>query len=221
MFYYIVALFDYLNQAVTIMTIDEMIKRYNIKLAHGSHEGQIHILNTDMVYADKAIDTLKSNKPAIMDRLREMDEARKEATRQYIEKVNSIPGLTEIQEALDAQEEWENKFSEYFDSEDCGKIPINPNYDFEAAYKKYPQAHAYLLAEKESLKSNFELADIGKRALKEIIYGDWKKAIANMKKEKDDFIARHIWDQDGDGIIYLNNDGPGDFIERCFNSINK
>lgn len=59
------------------MTIDEMIKRYNIKLAHGSHEGQIHILNTGMVYADKAIDTLKSNKPAIMDRLREMDEARK------------------------------------------------------------------------------------------------------------------------------------------------
>ena len=48
------------------MTIDEMIKRYNIKVAHGSHEGQIHILNTDMVYADKAIDILKSNKSAIM-----------------------------------------------------------------------------------------------------------------------------------------------------------
>lgn len=176
------------------MTIDEMIKRYNIKIAHGSHEGQIHILNADMVYADKAIDILKSNKSAIMDRLREMDEARKEATRQYIKKVNSIPGLTEIQDALDAQEEWENKFSEYFDNEDCSKIPVKPDYNFEAAYKKYPQAHAYLLAEKESLKSNFELADIGKRALKEIIYGDWEKAIANMKKEKDDFIARHIWD---------------------------
>lgn len=176
------------------MTIDEMIKRYNIKLAHGFHKGQIHVLNTDMVYTDKSIDTLKSNKSAIMDRLREMDEARKEAAKQYVEKVNSIPGLTEIQEALEAQEEWESKFSEYFDNEDCGKIPARPNYDFETAYKKYPQAHAYLLAEEESLKDNFELADIGKRALKEIVYGDWEKAIANMKKEKDDFIAKHIWD---------------------------
>ena len=50
------------------------------------------------------------------------------------------------------------------------------------------------IAEKESLKSDFELADIGKRALKEIVYGDWEKGIANMKKEKADFIARHIWD---------------------------
>ena len=51
-----------------------------------------------------------------------------------------------------------------------------------------------MIAEKEAYKSNFELAEIGQRALEKVINGQWKEAMDDLKREKDEFIDRHAWD---------------------------
>lgn len=61
--------------------------------------------------------------------------------------------------------------------------------------KKYPVADAYLIADKESRRSNYELATIGKKGLERIINGeDYKKVLDDMKKERAAFTESHIWE---------------------------
>lgn len=88
------------------------------------------------------------------------------------------------------------RFNASFETEDGGGWGVGPrpNYDFDAAYKKYPQAHAYLIAEREAYKDNYELAEIGRKALEKGINGQWEEAMDDLKREEDEFTDRHAWD---------------------------
>lgn len=130
--------------------------------------------------------------------LKEILDAKEQARNAYEErqaKINAIPGLMEIKAELEKAADWRIRFNVSFEAESGGGWGVSPRpqYDFEAAYKKYPQAHAYLIAEKEAYKSN-ELAEIGRRALEKVINGQWEEALDDLKRGKDEFVDRHAWD---------------------------
>ena len=60
--------------------------------------------------------------------------------------------------------------------------------------ERYPRAAAYLRAERESQRENFELSEIGKAAVEEIINGDYVKAIADMDAAVKAYVNRHMFD---------------------------
>lgn len=70
-----------------------------------------------------------------------------------------------------------------------------PKDNIDELKKKYPRAAAYLVAENESLKSNYELAAIGKKALEAIINGEnHEKVMEEMEHAHKAFAERHMWD---------------------------
>lgn len=124
------------------------------------------------------------------------NEAQKKRNQERQAKIDAIPGLAEIKVELAKAADWRRRFNASFESEDGAGWGVGPrpDYDFEAAYRKYPQAHAYLVAEREAYDANYELADIGQRALEKVIQGNWKEALDDMEREKEEFVKRHMWD---------------------------
>lgn len=61
---------------------------------------------------------------------------------------------------------------------------------------KYPRADAYLKAEAEANKHNYQLSAIGKRALEKIINDPtgYEQAIKQMNKEIEKFTQEHLFD---------------------------
>lgn len=173
--------------------LEKLITRYDIEL-DPVKEDMLRVYRRPDA---KALAEIKASKPDIMEYLK-TKEARQEELRR---KTAEIPGLAEIKsEKMKyqmAMAEYHKKVNDYY--EEKPPYPVYPTkpqktYDFDAAYKKYPQAHAYLKAEKMSLKDNYELGAIGKRALEKVIDGDWKTAMEDMQKANDAFVAKHLWD---------------------------
>ena len=75
-------------------------------------------------------------------------------------KIAEIAGLEEIQKAIADSNAWREEFEKSFCGEGGGGVGVRPkpNYDFDALYKKYPVAKAYLEAKKYSDKTNLELS---------------------------------------------------------------
>ena len=133
----------------------------------------------------KDVAAIKEHREEILKEITEAKEQEKRAHQERQEKIDAIPGLAEIKAELEKAADWRRKFNASFETESGGGWGVGPrpDYDFEAAYKKYPQAHAYLIAERESYKSNFELAEIGQRALEKVINGQWEEAMNDIKRE--------------------------------------
>lgn len=173
------------------MTVEELVKRFRITKVDGE---KIRIPQS--AEALKALDEIRSKKAEIIAYLDAKEEAERKAREERKAKINAIEGLEEIRAArydLDAwHEEWEKSF------EDCGGLGVRrkPEYDFEALYKKYPVAHAYLRAESRARSENYEIAAIGEKALEAIIADqrNYEKAIAEMEQELGEFVKRHTFD---------------------------
>lgn len=58
----------------------------------------------------------------------------------------------------------------------------------------HPQADAYLKARAAAESDNYELAAIGNRALERVVNGNWEAAMADMEKEKQEWLNEHTWD---------------------------
>lgn len=175
------------------MEIKELIKRYNISL-YG--EDKIRIDNVRLLKKDKAEEMVKSKKLEIMSFLKAEKEKEENAYRERQEKIKSIDGLEEIRNAIEEQIKWREDFNRSMESPDgCVGMRAKPEDNITELKQRYPRASAYLLAENESLKSNYELSAIGKRALEAIINGeDYEDVMARMKDEQDAFAERHMWD---------------------------
>lgn len=184
------------------MNIEQLIRRYSLSITINPATNQEALMaDLSAVKKDNATEEIKQKKAEIMEHLRAKraeDEKRAEEARQKAkeraERIKEIEGLKEIQDAIEDLEQWQYEFDKSFD--DVGGLGVRPKpvHDVKAMRQKYPRADAYLRAEEEYLKSNYELSAIGQRALEEVIFGDWQKAMETMEKEIKDFVQRHIWD---------------------------
>ena len=179
------------------MIDSELIKRYSIRLAKEWNNktrrmeptGMLYIGNAQSAKKDGAINEIKAHKAEIIDILTKEDAAKKTALEDRQKRIDAIEGLAEIKAAQVRLIEWNIKFDEIVDNgQSAAFLPKKPEYDFEEAYKKYPRAAAYLKADALAKNKNEKLATIGKKALEEIISGDWKTAteLMNAEKEKHD-----------------------------------
>lgn len=176
------------------LTVKEMIDKYKIVLATQNGKEGLMIYGIDAAKRDNAIESIKSAKEEIKAYLKaEKDEMERKA-RDRSERIAAIEGLKEIRDAINDLETWQYEFEKSFD--DVGGLGVRPKpqYDIPGMKTRYPRAAAYLLAEEYSLKSNYELSAIGKKALDTIIYGDYSEAMIAMDKALKEFTDRHIWD---------------------------
>lgn len=184
------------------MEIEQLIRKYSLSLGINPKTGEEGLMaNLNAVKRDNARDEISAKKQQIMaylkaeraEKEREAAEAKRKAQERQ-ERIAAIDGLKEIQDAIEDLEQWRYEFEKSF--EDIGGLGVRPKpqYDLEAMRAKFPHADAYLRAEEEALKSNYELSAIGKTALEEVIFGDYKKAMENMNAEIKAFVDRHIWD---------------------------
>ena len=98
----------------------------------------------------------------------------------HVARIDAIPGLREIQHAIADEERWWLDFEASF--RDVGGLGVRPKpqYDIEAMKARYPQAAAWLRAEKLFADYSFELHEIGRKALELVEAGEHIKAIALM-----------------------------------------
>lgn len=127
-----------------------------------------------------------------------MDDERENAKRRVDErqaKIAAIEGLREIQEAINDQIRWKEKFDASLEeSGGQGDGPIPPH-DIPALKETYPRAAAFLLAESWSRSSQWAKSAAGKRALEKIINGDNEYCtIEDMKYEWYSCRDDHGWD---------------------------
>lgn len=175
------------------MKVKELIKKYNLQAVEKDGKMMVH---TRLRVPAEDVTTIKECREEILKEILAAKEQRARAYQERQAKIKAIPGLAEIKAELEKAADWRRRFNASFETESGGGWGVGPRpqYDFEAAYKKYPQAHAYLIAEKEAYKSNFELAEIGRKALEKVINGQWEEAMDDLKREKDEFVDRHAWD---------------------------
>lgn len=151
----------------------------------------------DNEYTRENLEAIRAAKQEIIAYVEEREAAKRSVREERERRINEIEGLKEIQEAREALERWQWKFDRSFEGEyACGGMGCGPRpkYDFEAAYQRYPRAAAYLKCEREANSNHWELSAIGQRALEEVIYGDYEKALATLDREISEFVQEHIWD---------------------------
>ena len=163
------------------MEVKDLIKKYNLQAVEKDGKMMVH---TRARVPAKDVAAIKEHREEI---LKEILDAKEQARKAYEErqaKINAIPGLMEIKAELEKAADWRRRFNVSFEAESGGGWGVGPRpqYDFEAAYKRYPQAYAYLKAEREAYKSNYELAAIGRRALEKVIKGQWEEALDDLKR---------------------------------------
>lgn len=102
----------------------------------------------------------------------------------------NVPGLKDLQDAIDAEIHYAHEFEAMMDDEQNDgvrppKLPVVKSSDIAALY---PVAAAYIKAERYESASHYAKSSAGKKA-KAIIAegGDYKTAIENMEKEWSDY----------------------------------
>lgn len=183
------------------MNIKEMIEKYGIapetKDFGAEFTGRLIIRNVKSLKADNAEEMIRDKKLEILDHFKNEKAEKEAAKKEYEEKVASIEGLQEIQKASRELAEWEMKFQKSFDGEYAvGGLGVGkrPNHNIDEMLERYPRAAAYLKAKKYADKQNFELSKIGEKALHEVVYGNFHKAMSDMDTDLKKFTEKHMWD---------------------------
>ena len=175
------------------MTIKELSEKYDIELVTaGANKGKLFIPRPPKDAS--VLEEIKEKREKIIEFILLREKEEKEAFERRNQLISQIEGLAEITNAREALAEWQAAFNRSF--RDVGGLGVGPKpeYDFEESYARYPRAAAYLKAKKEADKSNYEIASIGKKALEEVIFGDYEKAMREMEEELSKFTERHAWD---------------------------
>lgn len=183
------------------MTVEELISTYHIIL---KPDGNLSAaIRHDIPAAERnaIIAELRSRKEETVAYLRAEQEEQDRKFREREAKIKAIPGLEELKAARADISAWHDEFDASFDDArgaGVGGLGVRPRpkYDFQAMREKYPAAAAYLRAEHEANSANYELADIGNRALESIIndYTQYAEIMARMDDEITAFTDRHMWD---------------------------
>lgn len=176
------------------MTIEEMIKKYDLRLAK---EGMIGIYNTDAVKRDGTLDLIKEKKPEIIAYIKAKEEAEKKAHEEREAKIEAIEGLAEIKNAIYERNNYRIAFEKMMDDEYNDGVfpPKAPKSNPDELMKKYPRAAAYITAEGWTYSTHFVKSSAGRKALERIINGeDYEAALRDMDKEFSDYCDEHMWD---------------------------
>lgn len=103
-----------MTETVNELTPKQLIDRYNISLAE-ERPGCFYSPNARKIRADHAEEILRKNKPEIMRILTAEKEEREREIAEYNKKVQSIPGLAEIEAAEEDVESWRKEWEASFD----------------------------------------------------------------------------------------------------------
>jgi len=176
------------------MTVKELINRYNII---PEPDGRLRVRNVRMAKKDNAVPEITRRKAEIMAYFEQEKEEKAKAKKERQEKIEAIEGLAEIKKAIQEKAEWQIRFNQSFEGEGAvGGMGVGeyPKYDIKGMLQKYPRAAAYLKAEEYEQKQNIELSIIGEKALSEVVFGDYEKAMRDMEQELKNFREKHLWD---------------------------
>lgn len=175
------------------MTVAEAIKKFHIApIEFGKNAGHLYVVVKNLKDKAELMQILPEVKAYFAEKkaAEEAERARRKAN------VESIPGLAEITKLEDALDAWETAFNKSFN--ECGGLGVGPRPqgDLDALLDKYPQAVAYRRVKVKSMSCNYELADIGKRALDrfENDPSTWEAIMADVEKEETEFAEEHAWD---------------------------
>ena len=178
-----------------MMTATEMIDRYRIGLVFdgGKPNGMIRCWNAA---SKKAQAEIKARKPEIFAELMARYEAKERAYAEKQAKIDAIKGLKEMRENEYAQLRWQYEFNRCMEDENASSCPPTCPKDRSAELAEmYPRAAAYLKSERDANSANYEISAIGKQAMEKILNGeDHNKVLAEMQKEHEEFVSRHMWD---------------------------
>lgn len=196
------------NESINLsaMTAEELADRYSCKLQLEFKDGKtvptgaFYVDNHRLMRQEGAYDEIARHKDEIKALLLKRHDDEIRALEERKDKIASIPGLKEIEDALEDLTQWNEQFNRSFDERygpGCGGLGVRskPQYDLDAMRAQYPRAAAYLKMRDWSRKEFIEQSIIGKKALEKIINDDnWEQAVADAEKELDDYITAHILD---------------------------
>lgn len=101
---------------------------------------------------------------------------------------NSIPGIKKLEAAKAEQAAFDEAYKLALNY-GIGKFPAEPESDLEALEVQYPMANALLCAETYSDSPNAVKAEIGQKAVENILDGaDWENEVKKMKKQWRDYV---------------------------------
>lgn len=173
------------------MTIENLIKKYDIKAAENNGNRVLRIYNQIACNKDNAIGEIKSRKEEILAWFDHQTEQKEERHR----KIEEIPGLNELKSAIADMEAWKEEFEASFDDVGGMGVRPRPKYDIDAMHAQYPRASAYIKAESWALASNDEKSKAGKKALERIINGEPEtEVIEEMERKWSEYALSHMWD---------------------------
>lgn len=176
------------------MSIEELVKNYKLSLLQVEGEYKIRVGEPYLI-DDQISDHIKTERKHIISYLRLQEDKKLKVAIDRQDRISAIEDLEEIQDCMESWAEYKEDFNDMMESGRGYMKVTRPNINVEDLRKKYPRADAYLKAYQLAHKSNYELADIGRRSLEKIIYdNDFSKVIAEMDKELDAFTERHLWD---------------------------
>ena len=174
------------------MEIKEIIEKYEIKKV-----GSDKISCCKKALSDGMIDTIKARKSDIIAYIDAKEAEEKAAFEDRQRKISEIEGLAEINKAIYELEKWHYEFRNSFDGESGGGVGVGkkPEYDFEAMYRRYPRAAAYLKADKMALSENYSKSKFGREAREKIINGeDYEQALKEADEKWNAYCEKHMWD---------------------------
>jgi hypothetical protein len=174
------------------MDIKNLIKICKIE---STKEGNLKIWNVK----DGKIhfDEIKAKKPEILNYLIKQEEQKQAAYKARELKIKSIEGLTELQNAINAELSYSKAFNRMMEDEynDGVNPPSKPKNSSTELKQKYPRAAAYIKAENWSFTNHYAKSSAGNRAKERIINGeDYNTVITEMEKEWSNHCNEHIWD---------------------------
>lgn len=183
------------------MTIKEMIDKYDIapetKDFGRTFTGSLRVRNVKAAKKDDVVPEITRRKAEIMAYFERERREKEEKKKDRQDRIDSIDGLAEVKKAIQEKAEWQIRFNQSFEGEGAvGGLGVGeyPKHDIEGMLQKYPKAAAYLKAEEYKAKHNIELSIIGEKALNEVIFGDYEKAMEDMERELKKFREKHLWD---------------------------
>lgn len=134
----------------------------------------------------------------MMDYLLEKERPEKQDAQDLAEKINAIPGLSEIRNAQADLRAWHRELNASFDGDAaCGGMGVRPKptHDIDALCKQYPKAVAYLKADEWSKAENYAKRAAGQAAVDKILAGDdYNAAMTEMEEKWSAYCLAHMWD---------------------------
>ena len=173
------------------MDIKNLIKICKIE---STKEGNLKIWNVK----DGKIhfEEIKAKKLEILTYIAEQEEQKQAAYKIREAKIAAIEGLTELQNAINAELSYSKAFNRMMEDEynDGVNPPSKPKNSSTELKQKYPRAAAYIKAENWKYANHYAKSAAGSKAVERIINGEnWNIVITEMEQEFSDYCKENIW----------------------------